>query len=155
MIELIPSFAVTLDKERHLCFDLGAMSRFQECFGESLIEAVERVQVAFLGARDAKDITAQKAAARVIPDLGRILWVGLLRDDDTLTLAQVGHLFSMRSMPQIFPALLEAFRAAMPEAAPENPTPAAKPAAKVNGTGVEPGPSLATTSESAAKSSLA
>jgi hypothetical protein len=93
-VKLIP---ITLDKERHLCFDLNAFSELEEKYGdiETAMKAIE-----------AKSIKAFRA----------FLWAGLIHEDEDLTEKEVGKMISIDNIDVIVNALSVGLGTALPDA---------------------------------------
>lgn len=86
---------MNLDKERHLKFDLNAFAMLEEKYG-SIDEALRKIENG--------SITA----------LRFILWAGLVHEDPTLTVEDVGRMFDIRNLSEVSKQIFEAVGAAMP-----------------------------------------
>jgi hypothetical protein len=87
---------ITLDKERHLAFDLNAFCELEERFGT--------IQAAF----DA----LQKGSVKTIRSM---LYVGLLHEDESITEKYVGSLVSISNIQEIAKKIAEAITANLPQ----------------------------------------
>jgi hypothetical protein len=118
MANLIPSIPVTLDRERHLLFDLNANIAFQEATGMSLIEAMADIS------REQQNAERENRAPKM-PSLAVIralLWAGLMAEtldekgretDDTLSLHQVGAMLDLGGLMKVMGQIGEAFAVGM------------------------------------------
>lgn len=86
-------------KERELRFDWGALCRFEEEFGYSIIEVGKRISAGVINFLDAT----------------RAIWVGLLHEEKSMALIEVKKLLSLDD----FFHYLKALGAAITEAIPE------------------------------------
>jgi len=91
--KLIP---IQLDKERHLKFDLNAFAALEDVYGDinAAFEAMQRGSV--------KAIRA-------------MLWAGLIHEDETLTIQQVGAMVDLNNLNEIMNVLTKAISEAMPQ----------------------------------------
>lgn len=87
---------VNLDKERKLNFDLNAFCELEEMFGD--------IDKAF----KALDKGSMKA-------IRGLLYAGLISDDETLTLKQVGSMININNIEEISKMISEALNNSMPE----------------------------------------
>lgn len=87
---------VNLDKERKLNFDLNAFCELEEMFGD--------IDKAF----KALDKGSMKAVRA-------LLYAGLVSDDETLTLKQVGSMINIGNIEEISKMISEALNNSMPE----------------------------------------
>ena len=99
-----PLIPVTLDKPRHLLFDLNAMVAFEEETGINLFNPGEKMKLA--GGMTPKQLRA-------------FLWACLLHEDETLTLKQVGSWLHAGNTEEIARTINDAVAAAMPEGGEE------------------------------------
>lgn len=88
--------AVILDKERHLLFDLNAFAELEDLYG-----SVDN-------AMDALDSGSIKV-------LRKLLWLGLIHEDEELTERQVGAMLDMPSVNILGELINEALTAQMPQ----------------------------------------
>jgi len=95
--KLIP---IQLDKERHLKFDLNAFAELEDIYGDinTAFEAMQRGSI--------KAIRA-------------MLWAGLVHEDKSLTIEQVGEMVHLGNMNEVMSAITKAINEAMPEAGDE------------------------------------
>lgn len=91
--KLIP---IQLDKERHLKFDLNAFAELEELYGDinTAFEAMQK---------------------RSIKAIRAMLWCGLIHEDKSLTLEQVGEMVHLGNMNEVMNAITQAISEAMPE----------------------------------------
>jgi hypothetical protein len=85
-----------LDRERTIKFDLNAFIELEDMFG-SVNKALEEVR------------KGSMKAARAV------LWAGLIHEDESLTLKQVGAMLDMETLPRVTEALAEAIGGSLPE----------------------------------------
>ncbi len=105
------SVSLTLDRPRTLLFDLNSFAELEDIYG-SMDQAFAAMQ------------SGSMKAAR------SLLWAGLLHEDETLTLRQVGALVTLDNMETVMDAISGALLDAVPEdenppeqeAAPTDPT---------------------------------
>jgi len=92
---------ITLDKERSLLYDFNALAALEEEYGdiEKALDALARGSV--------KAIRA-------------VLWAGLLHEDETLTVKQVGKMLMPADIGRVGDAINEALRYAFPLAEGKN-----------------------------------
>ena len=91
---------ITLDKERHLLYDLNAFAELEEVFG-TVEEALKALESGKLKAFRA------------------ILWCGLIHEDEEISITDVGALIGLADMEYVATALNEAISSAMPQAKAE------------------------------------
>lgn len=91
--KLIP---MQLDKERHLKFDLNAFAELEELYGD-INTAFEEMQ---------------KGSIKAIRAM---LWCGLIHEDKTLTLEQVGEMVHLGNINEVMNAITQAISEAMPK----------------------------------------
>jgi len=89
-----PGVKITLDRERTLLLDLNGMAAYEDIMGKSLFTT----DMAQIGARE----------------LRAILWSGLIHEDESLTLKQVGSWITQENMAAVANSISEAFKKAMP-----------------------------------------
>lgn len=87
---------IMLDKERNLVFDLNAFAELEEIFG-SVEEALKSLE---------------KGSLKAIITL---LWSGLVHEDETLTIKEVGAMISINDLARVSEALAEAVKGDMPD----------------------------------------
>ncbi len=92
---------VILDKERSILFDMNAFAEVEEAYGDI-------------------DIAMQKIEAGSIKALRLLLWAGLIHEDESLTVKQVGSMLTPKIVEEISPMIEEAIIEAMPEQAKED-----------------------------------
>ena len=92
---------VTLDKERHLVYDMNAFCELEERFG-TIQQAMEELQKGSLKA------------------IRTALWAGLVHEDEGLTEKQVGSMIGVVDLKDVAKAMAEAIQAALPEADAKN-----------------------------------
>ena len=92
--KLIP---IQLDKERHLKFDLNAFAELEDIYGD--------INTAFEA--------MQKGSIKAIRAM---LWAGLVHEDKSLTIEQVGEMVHLGNMNEVMGAITKAISEAMPEA---------------------------------------
>jgi len=92
--KLIP---IQLDKERHLKFDLNAFAELEDIYGD-INNAFEAMQ---------------KGSIKAIRAL---LWAGLIHEDKTLTIEQVGSMIDMSNINEVVGAISKAISEALPQA---------------------------------------
>lgn len=85
-----------LDRERTIKFDLNAFIELEDMFG-SVNKALEEIR------------KGSMKAARAV------LWAGLIHEDESLTLKQVGAMLDMETLPRVTEALAEAIGGSLPE----------------------------------------
>lgn len=89
MNKLKPLVPITLDKLRHLKFDLNAMIAYEEAMGESL---------------------SQLSSTLSAKQLRALLWAGLIHEDKDLSLAQVGAWVTTDNIAEVTNALNNAIQ---------------------------------------------
>ena len=87
---------IELDKPRNILFDLNAFSELEEIYG-SMDAAFKAMQ------------TGSMKAARTL------LWAGLLHEDESLTVKQVGAMVTMPTLESVMDSISKALLDAMPE----------------------------------------
>lgn len=87
---------IMLDKERHFIFDLNAMEAIEEKYG-SIDEALSA------------------AGKQKMKDMKFLIYQGLLHEDESLTLDQVGKIVNMLNLTEISHALLQGMGFALPD----------------------------------------
>lgn len=87
---------VMLDKERTLLFDLNALAYLEEEYGD--------IDKAF------DDITKGKVKA-----LRAVLWAGLVHEDESLSVKDVGKLLTLADLQRVAEAVNEALAQALPQ----------------------------------------
>jgi len=85
-----------LDKERHLKFDLNAFAEFEDIYGD--------INTAFEA--------MQKGSVKAIRAM---LWAGLVHEDKTLTIEQVGSMIDMSNINEVVGAISKAISEALPQ----------------------------------------
>jgi hypothetical protein len=95
-----PEILITLDKPRHLRFDINAMVTFEELTGLNLLKESARRQIE-------KDMSVAQFRA--------FLFACLVHEEQTLTLEQVGNLINIENMQEILDKINQAQQAAAPE----------------------------------------
>jgi hypothetical protein len=95
---------LTLDKERHLCYDGNAMARWSK---ETKHKITDQVQ---LGDMDYTELRA-------------LLWASLAGEDKTLTVEQAGALMDVDNLAPIFEALADAVSPLAPPKTISEPSP--------------------------------
>jgi len=88
---------VLLDKERHLKFDFNAFCEIEEKFGS--------VEKAF-----------DSLEGKEFKSIRFLLWVALIHEDESLTEKEAGKLFTLRQLPEVTEAIVEALSKGLPEA---------------------------------------
>ena len=91
--KLIP---IQLDKERHLKFDLNAFAELEDIYGD-INNAFEAMQ---------------KGSIKAIRAM---LWAGLVHEDKTLTIEQVGSMIDMSNINDVISAISKAISEALPQ----------------------------------------
>ena len=91
--KLVP---IMLDKERHLKYDLNAFIELEEAYG-SIEQALNNLS------------SGKLKAVRAL------LWAGLIHEDETLTMKEVGSLMRFENMEEIAKKINEALVDALPE----------------------------------------
>jgi hypothetical protein len=95
-----PKIEITLDKKRHLLFDLNAMCSFEEVTGKNLFES---------------DVF-EKILKNMDPiNLRALLWACLLEEDPELSLKDAGKLLHGVSLEKVATAINAAIMVAVPE----------------------------------------
>lgn len=89
--------SITLDKERHLLFDMNSMASFEDVTNRSFFEFAQN-----MGKMTAKELRA-------------FLWAGLVHEDKALTVEQVGSMISTANMGDIQKSLLTSVTSNLPE----------------------------------------
>lgn len=87
---------IMLDKERHLLYDLNAFAELEEVFGtvEEALRALESGKLKALRA---------------------IIWCGLIHEDESISISDVGALIGLADIEPVALALNEAISSAMPQ----------------------------------------
>ncbi len=103
------AITIQLDKPRLLLYDLNSFSELEEVYG-SMDAAFKAMQ------------TGSMKAARTL------LWAGLLHEDESITIKQVGAMVTMQNLEAVMDTISKALLDAMPsgetetqEAAPADP----------------------------------
>lgn len=86
---------IVLDKERHLRFDLNAFAEIEEAYG-SIDEAFKAMEKGSI------------KALRVL------LWAGLVHEDESLTVKQVGSLIGLADLKDLSTKISELLKDSMP-----------------------------------------
>lgn len=92
----IKEVTITLDKERHLRYDLNAYAELEDVYG-SVDAAVNKLQ---------------KGSVKAIRT---VLWAGLIHEDESLTEKQVGAMLSMGDLEKLSKAVGEAMESSLPQ----------------------------------------
>lgn len=95
-----PEILITLDKPRHLRFDINAMVTFEELTGLNLLKESALRQIE-------KNMS--------VAQFRSFLFACLVHEDKTLTLEQVGRLINTENMQEILDKIAQAQQAAAPE----------------------------------------
>ena len=98
-----PKIPITLDKKRHLLFDLNAMVAFEEQTGINIMSPNAQLRLA-------DNMTPKQLRA--------FLWSCLLHEDETLTLHDVGKMLNGSNVEDIAARLNAASDVAAPEVEP-------------------------------------
>lgn len=87
---------ITLDKERTLIFDLNAFACLEEEYGsiDGVLDALAKGKVKSLRA---------------------IVWAGLVQEDESLTVKDVGKLITLADLQRVAEAVNEALAQALPQ----------------------------------------
>ncbi len=113
---LAPAVEIELDRTRHLKFDLNAACQIEEHTGKNYFK--------LLG----DGLTAS--------DLRVVLWAGLVHEDDTLTIDQIGSMIHPGKIITLMESISEAVTASLPEQKNETvEAPTERPLAAVESTG--------------------
>jgi hypothetical protein len=88
---------ITLDKERHFIFDLNAMEAIEEKYG-SIDEALSA------------------AGKQRMKDMKFLIYEGLLHEDESITLDQVGKMVNMLNLTETSHELLKGMGFSLPDA---------------------------------------
>lgn len=95
------SITINLDKERHLKFDLNAFAELEEIYGDFETAMNEMTK---------GSVKAVRA----------ILWAGLVHEDETLTIKQVGSMIDMSNISYVVEIISKAISEAMPKVDEKN-----------------------------------
>lgn len=106
---------VQLDRPRRLRYDLNALCALQDLLGDDFGTFTEELPKD--GDADQKPISLRNVRA--------LLWAGLVHEDATLTVQDVGRLVGMADMSTVTEALTRAMTHAVGEPEPGNPPMAA------------------------------
>lgn len=139
------AITVELDKPRTLILDFNAFAAFREATGKELPDLVSGL---YKFDEQTGALIADKAAWMTSGQILAMVWAGLLHEDPSLTMQQVGRYMSGRNHTELFAAALESMngneeKTADPtlDAAMENPNPLNR------GTGTGSDPSVASSLE--------
>ena len=104
---LVPTVAITLDRERHLRMDLNALADFERVSGKSVM-------------RGGLELDTLSVA-----DIRTLLWACLVAEDESLSERQVGGMLHVGNLSALTEALTKLFGDVMPEQeeTPEVPLP--------------------------------
>jgi len=123
MSRLAKPIPVTLDKERALFFDLNATCAVQEETGKSIFEFFPEVEQ-----KEGEDSLIYKF--KDARSIRLLVWAGLLHEDDTLTVKQVGKMLKPFNNDAVITQLLLALAQAFESDPPTAESPDAKPASQ-------------------------
>lgn len=87
--------SVELDKERNIRFTMNALAEIEDALGVPLSE-MEKV-------------------AMTMKNIRTILWAGLIHEDDSLTVEQVGNMVDLGNIKEVQEKVAEAFAMAQPK----------------------------------------
>lgn len=118
----IKSVPITLDKERHLLYDVNALIDLGDELGINLLtpEGWEELS----GKKIVNAETGQETFEPVAPSFRRvraIVWAGLRHEDETLTVRQVGAMLDPTNLAPVIAAYQEAWQVG--EESPEDADP--------------------------------
>jgi hypothetical protein len=114
-----PMVRVTLDKERNLCYGAAAFIEFKEHTGQDLLKFMRHMADQFERVKETEEFP--------LKEFRDILWAGLIHEDPDLKPRDVSNMFTLQSMLDIMPLVMEAFALGMPRveaSANGNPHPA-------------------------------
>ena len=110
------STPITLDKERKLVFDLGAMSWFEKETGINIM--TENI---WLKRGKLIDVNTKEGVIKIpepeisATNLLALLWACLLREDPNIKIEEVGHMVGNHNVVEVTIALMIAFNQGMPK----------------------------------------
>lgn len=93
--------SINLDKERHLKFDMNAFAELEDLYGD--------FQTAM-----------NEMAKGSIKAVRAILWAGLVHEDESLTIKQVGSMIDMSNISYVVETISKAISEAMPKVDEKN-----------------------------------
>jgi len=99
-------FKITLDKERHLKYDLNAMIVFEELTGKDIIELFDG---AFKKIKAAKEGKAVKGKIFSLADTRALLYAGLKHEDPALTQEKVGEMIDLYGIKPLSESIIIAY----------------------------------------------
>jgi hypothetical protein len=88
---------ITLDKERHILFDLNAFAELEDAYG-SVNDAMKALE---------------KGSVKAIR---KLLWAGLIHEDEALTERQVGRLVTLVDLESVAKEIGKAISVSTPDA---------------------------------------
>jgi hypothetical protein len=103
-----PFVKVMLDKERHLCYGAAAFIEFKEMTGTDLLKYMRELSEKFSALQETQEFP--------LKEFRDILWAGLIHEDPALTPREVSNMFSLLSLTDLIPLVMEAFTLGMPKA---------------------------------------
>jgi hypothetical protein len=100
---LRPKVTIMLDRERHLLFDFNAIAEVEEKFGLNMLNP---------------EIWDKPLGPNLVRSM---LWAGLIHEDESLTLQQVGRMIRAANLAAVMKALADAWRQSNPAADEDKP----------------------------------
>lgn len=123
-----PYVKVSLDKERNLCYGAAAFIEFKEHTGKDLLKLMRELAAKFSAMAPDPDRTDAEEPEIPFKEFRDILWAGLVHEDPDLTPREVSNMFTLPSMLELIPAVMDAFALSMPRSKPdESPRPRKAP----------------------------
>lgn len=99
-------YKVTLDKERHLRYDLNAMILYEKLTGNDIIELFDGVFKKIKAAKNKKPV---KGKLFSLEDTRALLYAGLKHEDPALTLEKVGGMIDLYGIKLLNEAIIIAW----------------------------------------------
>jgi hypothetical protein len=122
----IKTVAIELDRTRHLCFDVNALIDLSSALNLNLLTPEGWEELA--GKNVPTGVDGETEFVPAPPTFERvraIIWAGLRKEDESLTLRQVGAMLDPLNMSQAIQAYTEAWDTEEPVTEGENPLEAA------------------------------
>lgn len=105
---LHPFVKVSLDKERHLCYGAAAYIEFKEFTGMDLLKLMKQLSEKLAAVAETEEFP--------IKEFRDILWAGLIHEDPDLQPREVSNMFTIATLSDLLPSVMEAFTLGLPKA---------------------------------------
>jgi hypothetical protein len=129
----IKTVAIELDRTRHLCYDVNALIDLSDALHVNLLSPEGWEELAGKNVPTGVDgETKFVAAAPTFERVRAIVWAGLRKEDESLTLRQVGAMLDPLNMGDAIKAYTEAWDIEEPAADTESPNEGSQVAGKAS-----------------------